>query len=95
MCRLEYILCSNQGKSCNYIHGEIVVICDGEISQFTKVHVPSSNGIHDEDIRGETQGATCRLEAETHKLLLHLDKTSCPYIYRLYNIGPVKYSNES
>lgn len=57
-CRLSYILCTEQ--KCNYIHGEIVVVGNSEISQFTQVHVSSSNGIHNEDIRGETQGATCR-----------------------------------
>lgn len=56
---LDYMPCIDQ-NTCNYIHGEIVVIGNGEISQFTQVHVPSSNGIHNEDVRGETQGATCR-----------------------------------
>lgn len=48
----------------NYIHREVVVIGNREISQFTKVHVPSSNSIHNEDVRGEAKGSTCRLEVE-------------------------------
>lgn len=51
---------SRTGGGDNYIHGEIVVIGDGQICQFTQVHVPSSNCIHNEDFRGETQSATCR-----------------------------------
>lgn len=54
---------------CHYIHGEIVVVGNGEISQFAQVHVPSSDSIHNEDVRGETQGATCRLEVEKGKKL--------------------------
>lgn len=51
------ILCTEEN---NYIHGEIVVIGNSEISQFAQVHVPSSDCIHNEDVRGKTQGATCR-----------------------------------
>lgn len=50
---------------CNYIHREVVVIGNSEVSQFTEVHVSSSSdSIHDEDVRGESQGATCRLQVE-------------------------------
>lgn len=52
---------------CIYIHCKIVVIGNSEISQFTQVHVPSSDSIHNEDIRGETQGATYRPEVEKQK----------------------------
>lgn len=59
MYTLGYVLC-RQSQMCNYIQGEIVVIGNSEISQFPKVHVTSSNSIHNEDVRGETQGATFR-----------------------------------
>lgn len=61
VCRLYCIVCIDQNKICNYIHGKIIVIGNSEISQLSQVHVTSANSIHDEDIRGETQGTTWRL----------------------------------
>lgn len=63
---MRRIPCIIPEQRCNYIHGEIVVIGDGEICQFTQVHVPSSNSIHNEDFGGEAQSATCRYR-EKHK----------------------------
>lgn len=60
----------NRKRMCNnYIHGEIVVIGNSQISQFAEVHVPTSNRIHDEDVGGEAQCTTCRLEVESACLL--------------------------
>lgn len=64
MCRSDYILCIVREQVRNYIHGEIIVIGNSEVSQFTQVHVPSSDGVHNEDIRGETQGTACMLGSE-------------------------------
>jgi len=60
-----------------YIHGVIVVIGDGEVGQFAQVHVSSSSdGVHNEDVRGETQGATCMLGGQKAP-----KKTLRPYKY--------------
>ncbi|KAF3847706.1 hypothetical protein F7725_020734 [Dissostichus mawsoni] len=53
----QHCLAGVKGQSTDGI--EIVVIGNGEISQFTQVHVPSPDGIHNEDVRGKTQGSTC------------------------------------
>lgn len=71
--RPDCILRSDQKRCVNYFHGEIVVVGDGEIGKLAQVHVPSSDSIHNEDVRRETQGTTCRLGVEK-QLLVKLDQ---------------------
>jgi hypothetical protein len=62
-----------------HIHGEVVVVGHGEVSQLSQVHVSAPDGVQDEDVRGKTQSATLRSGGRTATFTHHLIKnTSLP-----------------
>ena len=58
--RVTLWISKNAAMHTTHVHGEIIVIGHREVGQLAQVHVPSSDGVHDEDVRGEAQRAACR-----------------------------------
>lgn len=45
-----------------HIAVELIVVGDGEVGKVPQAHLPAPDGVHDEDIGGEAERASCRGE---------------------------------